>query len=814
MPEIVQSLAGCPRLVLEAPPGAGKTTGVPLALLDASWREGGKIVVLEPRRIAARAAAVRMAHLLGEPVGKRVGYRVRLESRVSSETRIEVVTEGILTRMMQDDPELSGVAAVLFDEFHERSVHTDLALALALDVQESVRPDLRLVLMSATLQTDALATWFQSPCIRAEGKSYPVNVHYLSPDQARPARTPRERLLDRVPAAVLRALLAHPEGDVLVFLPGRGEIRAVEEVLATRLPSHVRVLPFHGDLSLKEQEEVLRLPPEGMRHVVLATALAESSLTVPGVRVVIDGGFARVPRYNPRTGFSPLLTVPASRAAAVQRSGRAGRVAPGVAYRLWTLADDAHLPDAPAPEIVESDLTPLALELAAWGAQSPAQLRWPSPPPDAAYAHATEVLRMLGALDEGGRITGLGKKMVELGTHPRFAHLMVSGVEAGLGEAALWVAALLGERDPLRAAQEDCDLLSRLEAVRSGRVEASLKHRVRAQVEAWRSRLGLRASAFRAQDVGFLVGLAYPERVAQAEGGGRFRMASGQRVHLHPNDPLAQQDWLAVAHVEGPPGKLRAALASSISLEAVQRLAQGQTRVDAEVTYDADSERVLGREVTRWHALVLREVRLSTIPPEDALRVLCDEVRRKGWGCLELSANAERLRSRLAFLHHHEGTPWPEVSEVALLDTLEGWLGPFISAPKRLTDLTRGPHAEALRALIPWSKAREVDRLAPEDLILPNGRNARIDYADPEAPVLAVKLQDVFGMMDTPCVLEGRVPVVMHLLSPARRPVQITRDLASFWKTGYFDVRKDLRGRYPKHAWPEDPLKPGGTPSR
>lgn len=813
VPEILHTLAGSNRLVLEAPPGAGKTTGVPLALLDAPWRGDGKVIVLEPRRIAARAAAVRMAHLMGEAVGKRVGYRVRLENKVSAETRIEVVTEGILTRMLQDDPELPNVAAVLFDEFHERSVHTDLALALALDVQESVRPDLRLVLMSATLQADALAGWFESPCVRAEGKTYPVEVRYLPPDQAPTARTPRDRLLDRVPKAVLNALSTHPEGDILVFLPGRGEIRAVEEALVSRVSSAVRVLPFHGDLTLQEQEDVLRIPPKGQRNVVLATALAESSLTVPGVRVVIDGGYARVPRYNPRTGFSPLLTVPVSKAAATQRAGRAGRVAPGVAYRLWTLADDAHLPEAPVPEIEETDLTPLALELAAWGTRHPAHLKWPSVPPETAFQQAVDVLRMLGAIDAKGGITALGKKMVALGTHPRLAHLMVSGVEAGCGETALWVAALLSERDPLRTAQTDCDLLSRLDAVRKGRVDVNVRQRIRSQVDAWRGRLGLREGQIQVRDVGFLVGLAYPERVAQAEGNGRFRMASGHRVQVHPDDPLARADWLAVAHVEGPPGKLRAALASAIPLEDVQRLATGQTSVDTELTYDPVSERVLGREVTRWQALVLREVRMSAIPPEQMLRVLCDEVRRKGWGSLELSANAERLRARIAFLRHHVGEPWPEVSEASLLASLEEWLGAFVSAPKRLADLTRGPHAEALRGLIPWNLARELDRLAPEEVTLPSGRTARLDYSDPEDPVLAVKLQEVFGMMETPSVLDGRVPVVMHLLSPARRPVQITRDLASFWKSGYFDVRKDLRGRYPKHAWPEDPLRPG-TPSR
>jgi ATP-dependent helicase HrpB len=809
LPVLAAALAAHNRAVLVAPPGAGKTTLVPLALLDAPWRQDGRVIVLEPRRLAARAAAARMAHLIGERVGETVGYRVRMDAAVSARTRVEVVTEGILTRLLQDDPGLDGVAALLFDEFHERSLHADLGLALALDAQAALRPDLRLVVMSATLEADRLAAFLgegtaPAPVIRSEGRAYPVETHYLSAQEAgdRAAR-PAERLARLVPRAILHAL-AHHAGDVLAFLPGLGEIRRVAERLA--LPPDTALHVLHGDLPLEAQDAAVRPPPPGARKVVLATSLAESSLTIEGVRVVVDGGYSRVPRFSPRTGLTTLATVPVSRQSADQRRGRAGRLGPGVCYRLWTKADHARLPEAVRPEVLEADLAPLALELTLWGVRDAAALRWLDPPPPAALETARALLAELGALDASGAPTAHGRALAALGLHPRFGHLVLEGRALGLGPTACALAALLGERDVLRAGEgpRTPDLRLRLEAV--ARWQGGPVRRVAEAAKALARRAGVPPGPVEAGAAGLLAALAYPDRLAHRDADTRVRLASGQRATLDA-DAFPGADFLAVAHLDGPPHAPRVALAAPIALEDIEAHFGTLIRTEEAVAFDEASGRVVARRRRTLGALVLGEAPLPNPDSEAVASALLEAVRSRGLTALPWSKEAERLRARLAFLHHHLGGDWPDVSDAALLETLDVWLGPHVAGMRALSDLARLDLAALLEGLVPWSQRSALDRFAPSHLTVPSGSRLPLDYTDPDAPVLAVRLQEVFGLLDTPRVLDGRVPLVLHLLSPAHRPVQVTRDLRSFWQAGYFDVRRDLRGRYPKHPWPDDPLK-------
>jgi ATP-dependent helicase HrpB len=799
--------------VLEAPPGAGKSTVVPLELLHESWLAGQRIVMLEPRRLAARAAARRMAFTLGETAGQTVGYRVRFDTRVSPGTRIEVVTEGVLTRMHREDPALEGIGLVIFDEFHERSLHADLGLAFALQTRELLRPELRLLVMSATLDGATVAGLLDgAPVIRSEGRRFPVETRY------RPRREGQR--VDAAVAVTVREALDDEPGDILVFLPGAGEINRVASLLEEGgLSPGTTIYRLHGMLPAEEQDAAIAPSPVGRRKVVLATSIAETSLTIEGVRVVVDSGLMRVPRFSPRTGMTRLETVRVTRASADQRRGRAGRLEPGVCYRLWAAHDEHGMIPHGTPEILSSDLASLALDLAAAGIRDPGELRWLDPPPAAATAQARELLVLLGAIHPDGAITDHGRRMTALGLHPRLAHMAQEARRLGHGPLAADLAALLGDRDIAArgegpAAQPDADIRLRLEALHGSRALQGLPmdrgrlQRVKADAAEWHRRLGVGPQ--QRSDVeaaGLVLALAYPDRIAQRRTGeaGRFLVRNGRGASLPPSQPLARVEYLVVADLEDSGTESRILLAAPLTLPEILDLAPGGVRMTVEVRWDAETRTILARRVTRLGAIELESVAISDPDPVAVKRVLIEGLRSEGTGALPWTPRASRLRERLRFLQGLDPA-WPDVSEEALLAAMEHWLGPWLDGVRRKGDLERVDLVEPLLALLPWEKRARLDELAPERFTVPSGSSIAIDYSNPAAPVLAVRLQEVFGLMDTPRIGGGRVPVTLHLLSPAYRPVQVTRDLASFWRTGYFDVRKDLRGRYPKHHWPDDPL--------
>jgi len=810
LPALRAALAGGVSAVLVAPPGAGKTTLVPLALLHEPWLAGRKILVLEPRRLATRAAAQRMAELVGEPdAGGTVGYRMRLETRVGPSTRVEVVTEGILTRMLQSDPSLDGVGLVVFDEFHERSLQADLGLALALHGRRLLRPDLRLLVMSATLVAEPVADLLDgATVIRSQGRAFPVETRWLD--------HPVEGWIEPHAARAVREALAEEEGDVLVFLPGAAEIRRTGEALAdAALPAGVEVHQLFGMLPREAQDRALRPAPAGRRKVVLASAIAETSLTIEGVRVVIDAGLMRVPRFDPGTAMTRLETIRVTRDAADQRRGRAGRTGPGTCRRLWTRHEERGLVPERAPEIREADLAPLVLELALWGA-GPGELRWLDPPPEAAVAQAHELLAELDALDAAGALTAHGREMAALGLHPRLAHMILRGTAAGAAGVACDLAALLEERDVLRAqgAPTPTDLGLRTELLAGGGggapADRAALHRVRRRADSLRHRIGAEPErrAGDAVHVGPLVALAYPDRVGRLRPGtrGRFLLRNGRGVALDPTDPLAGAAWIAVADVDarGPEGRVYRA--APLLAEEVEEAFARQIVEEDEIAWDADAGRVAARRVRRLGAVVMAEGPLRTPDPDAVARALCVGVRRTGLHALPWTKETRQLRDRLEFLHHLDAASWPGMSEEALLAELEAWLAPFLGGMRGLDEITRVALGEALLARAGWGRRPEVERLAPSHLEVPSGSSIALDYTDPDAPALAVRLQEVFGMTETPRVGGGRVPLTLRLLSPAHRPVQVTRDLASFWRDAYFEVRKDLRARYPKHPWPEDPV--------
>ena len=842
---LTRALALHTAVVLEAPPGAGKTTRVPLALLDQPWLQQRRILMLEPRRLAARAAAQFMAATMTEAVGDTIGYRVRGETRVSPRTRIEVVTEGVLTRMLSSDQSLNDYGVIIFDEFHERSLHADLGLALVLETQEHLREDLRILIMSATLDGIAVARLLGTAAvpalvIRSEGIAHSVETFYRPP-----------RSGDRIEAnvsRVVREAIAACEGDVLVFLPGAGEQRRVAARLAgdTLLDNaRATVHQLHGVMSLAAQDAAIAPATIGTRKIVLATSIAETSLTVAGIRVVIDAGLSRLPRFDARAGLTRLETVRVSRASADQRRGRAGRVAAGTCYRLWDQHEDAALVPRTRPEMLDADLSSLALELADAGIYDPTTLRWLDVPNAGAYARARDLLVQLGSIDVAGRITAHGMRMALLPLQPRLAHLLLVAQQRGLAQLGGDIAALLEERDILSSydrgtggSVSPSDLRLRVDALRrvyaspnaddtfdltlgAARVDREAVRRVR-QVA---SDLMQRASAttprntakenapVTVEQTGELLALAFPDRIARRRVGRdpRYLLRNGVGAALPLQDALQQVEWLAVAELDGAPPEYRIARAAPISLADILENFGEQVVSEQVVEWHVPSRTVRARRKRILGALVLEDVVATDADPALVQRVLLDVIVQEGVDTLPWTADALQLRERLAFVRKHDDR-WPDFSNAMLATTLAHWLAPHVFGMRKWSELTTVDWLDALLTQLPWERRALLDQLAPTHMTVPSGSRIAIDYSDASAPVLAVKLQEVFGWSSTPLLLDGRVPLTLQLLSPAQRPVQVTRDLAGFWRTSYFDVRKELRGRYPRHPWPDDPLT--ATPTR
>jgi len=799
LPELRTALADGPAAVLVAPPGAGKTTVVPLELLAEPWMGDGKIIVLEPRRLAARAAAERMARNLGERVGETVGFRVRLQSRVSARTRVEVVTEGVFTRMILGDPGLSGVACVIFDEFHERSLDADLGLALARDAQKVLREDLRLLVMSATLDGAAVARLLDgAPVIETHGRSFPVETRHLGRDD-------RLRLEDQAVRAIERGLAEEP-GSLLVFLPGQAEILRTAERLEERLRGrrNVEIAPLYGALESAAQDRAIAPPPAGVRKVVLATSIAETSLTIEGVRVVIDSGLARVPRYDPASGLTRLATVRVSRAAADQRRGRAGRTEPGVCYRLWDEPETRSLPAFADPEILDADLSGLALDLARWGARDPSDLGFLDPPPAAAYAEARALLVRLEALTADGLLTPHGRSLSEFPLAPRLAHMVLKAAVSGQAARAARIAALIAERN---LGGRDVDLRHRLEALERDRSPRARD--ARALAGRWASIAG-RGGAGEPLSDGLLLAFAYPERIARARGpAGEFQLVSGRGAFLDATDALAREAWLAAAELGGGERRDRILMAAPLS-EAEIASAFAAQLVEEDRLEKSGGGRLRVKRSLRLGRLTVREMVQDEPDPALLARALEDRLRAEGLAAVPFGPAAQALRERVSFLRGLDPI-WPDLSDEALVARLDEWLAPLLPGLRSLAGLKPDALDAALRTLVPWELQRRLDAEAPGRWTAPTGNSFAIDYAAEGGPRVEVRVQEVFGLSEHPTVAAGRVPLTMALLSPAHRPIQTTRDLPGFWKGSWRDVRTEMRGRYPKHVWPEDPASAAPT---
>ncbi|MBC2772358.1 ATP-dependent helicase HrpB [Rhizobium sp. AQ_MP] len=793
--DLARALGSGNRAVLSAPPGAGKTTLVPLHLLDQSWRGDGRIILLEPRRLAARAAAARMASLLGEDLGARVGYRMRLDNRISSRTRIEVVTEGVFVRMILDDPELNGISAVLFDEFHERSLDADVGLALALDAQSALRPDLRVVVMSATLDVERIAALLDGPpVIVSEGRSFPVEIRHRD-------RPGDERVEDAVTSAVLKTL-ADEQGSILAFLPGQAEIRRVVERLEGRVGPDVVIAPLYGMLSQAEQDAAIRPAAAGKRKVVLSTSIAETSITIDGVRVVIDSGLQRLPVFEPSTGITRLETVRVSRASADQRAGRAGRTEPGIAIRLWHAGQTAALAAFTPPEILSSDLSGLAMDMAHWGVADPAQLQLLDMPPEAALKEARQLLIGLGALDDNLQLTARGRRMRDFGLPPRLAAMVLGAAEHGEAQAAAELAVLLTEQG---LGGNDLDLDERLRQFRRDRGERARNARNLAQ----RLASGLspkgQDNGGVASSAGALLIHAFPDRIAKQRGGrGRFVMANGRGAEIAATERLAGAELLVVADLTGKAAQARILAAAEVSRDEIEALTPKAIRTADESGFDPSSRQVRARRVTRLGAIVFEEQPLPKPKGEDAARALAEGVRLVGLSALPFSKAAAQLRQRLGFLHRSLGEPWPDTSDEGLMARLDDWFMPFQSGVTSFQEVTASSLHDGLMNLIPGGSQRELDQMVPTHFTAPTGHSHPIRYDD-EEPVLQIRVQELFGLKSHPTIGGGKLPLLLELTSPAHRPIQTTRDLPGFWAGSWKDVRAEMRGRYPKHPWPEDP---------
>lgn len=809
--ELSRTLEAHHAAVLVAPPGAGKTTRVPLALLDAPWVKGKKIIVLEPRRIAARASADRMAKSLGERAGETVGYRVRFGSKISRATRIEVVTEGIFTRQILDDPELSGIAAVLFDEFHERSLDADMGLALARDAQTGLREDLRILVMSATLDGARVAKLLgEAPVVESEGRAFPVETRYLG----RKADAPVERQMADAIASALRA----DAGSVLAFLPGAAEIRRTQNLLGERVQdSSIEIVPLFGALDAAVQDRAISPAPKGTRKVVLATSIAETSLTIEGVRIVVDSGLARVPRYEPDIGLTRLETVRVSRAAADQRRGRAGRTEPGVCYRLWDEPQTASLAPYTQPEILSADLSSLVLDLAQWGVADPAALSFLDPPPQPAWKEAKSLLSELNALDGDGRITAEGKSLRALALPPRLARMIVDSHRAGEGEAAAEIAAIITERG---LGGDSVDLEHRRDQFRRDRSPRAASARDLAR--RWASQVAASEKMATGEgdlSTGLMLAYAFPDRVARNRGNGSFVLANGRGAAVDQTSSLARAPYIAIGEMTGTAASGRILLAAQISQDEIEQHFAEHIESVEEISFDRGAMALRARRKRALHAITLSEATLAVSPSEDTARIFADGLIAAGLDRLPWSKLAKQWRDRVMFLRKAEGDSWPDLSDDGLIARRDDWLVPALYDKIALKDISAGDLSDALMALLPWEMRARLDREAPTHFEAPTGSVLAIDYEAEQGPTIAVRLQELFGLNTHPSIAAGKVPLVLELLSPAQRPVQVTRDLPGFWRGSYSAVRSDLRGRYPRHPWPEDPanalptrrVKPRGT---
>jgi ATP-dependent helicase HrpB len=807
LPALTAALRANAAAVLVAPPGAGKTTRVPLVLAAEPWAAGKKILVLEPRRLAARAAAARMASTVGERVGATVGYRVRFGSKVSAATRIEVVTEGIFTRLVLDDPSLAGVAAVLFDEFHERSLDADLGLALALDVQRGLREDLKLLVMSATLDgarirallsTDTTA----APLIESAGRAFPVETRYVG-------RDPREAIERQVVATVLRALRAEP-GSLLVFLPGAAEIRRTEALLRERVSDPaVDIVALYGALETEVQDRAIAPAAAGRRKIVLATSIAETSLTIEGVRVVIDCGLARVPRYEPDVGLTRLETVRVSRASADQRRGRAGRTEPGVCYRLWDEPQTAALEPAGKPEILAADLSGLLLDLAHWGVRDPAALAFLDPPPAGAWTEAQTMLRDIGAIDAQGAITELGRKLRALPLPPRVARMVVEAAAAGAAEAAAAIAVVLTERG---LGGNDVDLEHRLEQWRRDRSARAQDARAMAKRWAAIADTEFAPGNQRSMSAGALLARAYPDRVARNRGGGAFLLVNGRGANVDPASALARAPFLAVAEISGSAAQGRIVLAAALTADEIDEQFADRIESRQEIAFDPASASLRARRRRRLGAVTLAEEVLRVAPDEASARILAEGIAALGIDRLPWTKPLRQWRDRVMFLRRAQpADEWPDLSDAALAATAADWLAPALAGKTALAALGSDELADALHGLLPWHLRRRLDAEAPTHFTAPTGSAVPIDYEAEGGPKLAIRVQELFGLDRHPAIAGGRLPLLVELLSPAQRPVQVTRDLPGFWRGSYAAVKAEMKGRYPRHPWPDDPIAAAPT---
>ncbi len=786
------------KALLVAQPGAGKTTRVPLALLES---HSGRWLLLEPRRVAARLAAGFMAQSLGEPIGQTIGYRVRGESKTSAKTRLEVVTQGILTRMLQDDPALEGYAGIIFDEFHERSLDADIGLAFALEAQGALREDLRILIMSATLDTDALLNLLgqNTPLIHCEGRAWPVDTIYRSP--------PAREFSDKHQSAVVKEAITEHAGDVLVFLPGQSEIRRLHNRLHDILPTDVEILDLHGQLTLAQQQAVLSKGNDERRRVILSTSVAESSVTVPGVRIVIDAGLERVPVFQVRSGLSKLETRRVNRASADQRRGRAGREAQGVCYRLWPA--ETVLANHREAEIEQSELASLAFELVRWGCSDTTNLSWVSPPPKPAYAAGIKLLQTLGLIEQKGGFSDLGRRCARWPTHPRLAVLLDKAIEHNAQALACWTIAWLEES--VNSPEIDIATIITQYPRTNSKGAAGAWRRAASQ---WAKRLRCSLDCEQFDALPILLAAAYPDRIAQNQqqqndhGQARFKLVSAGQALLASSHPLSQQEYLLAIELDGISQGAKIFHACAISRSQIEALFPQTKLWHQQAQWDSDAGRLIGEEQRQFGALVLERRALAKLDPEAVAAALLSGLRQRG--TFNWSKDDQQLLGRLRLVRKHEGDPWPEVSDSALMASLEQWLAPHLSGLNRLEQLDRLPLAKFIFETLDWTQQQSLPKLAPTHLDVPSGSKIALDYSR-EEPILAVKLQEMFGQVNTPTVLGGRLAILVHLLSPARRPVQVTRDLAGFWQSSYFDVRKDLKGRYPRHPWPDDPLQAQAT---